>query len=388
MKVGVLATMIFRALDRVPDRFLRRARARRGRRRGSGRARQLHALSRTRARWTATRIRTATATVRLRPQQAPAGATPPTWPSGRARSRRRPRPTSMRITTAAGGHHVYGPRHLEGSLQEFGTQFKSGLSCANPNVRRQLSQLAFVTSFRSDSLKLETQFLASLVELIERRQSCRGEREMRTLKTLAAFGALLLVATGANAAITFNVSTVGPTATPARRSTSPSRWRARRWIMSSVLSVRLAPEWRQRSRLTAVQSCRPVRPGGAAGPNTTCTNGTSEPVSCATSRPGATSCGLRREQQHRRRLVVVLCRHPVADGTYNLGRFTFTALAAGLVSIGNCEIRDATPLKIPAATVNNSVALNPIPEPTTAALLGLGLVRPRDWRRSGAARDS
>ena len=60
---------------------------------------------------------------------------------------------------------------------------------------------------------------------------------------------------------------------------------------------------------------------------------------------------------------------PVADGIYYLGRFTFTSTTNGTVSIGQCEIVNSNIELVPCS----SNSYGSIPEPTTAALLGLGL---------------
>jgi len=197
---------------------------------------------------------------------------------------------------------------------------------------------------------------------------------MRTLKTLVAFSALLLVASGANAAISFQV-----TALPANGDGDPAQevevnltLNGGEGANGGILSFGI--DWLLNGAsvpLSAVQ----VPASSGTGPNTTCTN-TNNQFMCAfgTAPNNATTLGSAGSNSTGFNWGWSFPSSPnwVLDGTYFLGRFTFTDVAAGNVSIGNCDIRDVNFELIPCSS--NSVALNPIPEPTTAALIGLGLM--------------
>jgi hypothetical protein len=183
---------------------------------------------------------------------------------------------------------------------------------------------------------------------------------MRTLKNLAAVGALLLVASGANAAVSFTLTALnngGPQEVDVSLTLSGGTGNA---------IIAFAFDWLLDGAnvpLSAVQ--QPASAG--TGPNLAC-DGVSNQFMCAfgaatvVGSAGSNSIGDGWTWDF---------TGPVADGVYNLGRFTFTDLTGGLVSAGNCEILDGSLNTIPCSS--NSAAIVAVPEPTTAALLGLGL---------------
>jgi len=186
---------------------------------------------------------------------------------------------------------------------------------------------------------------------------------MRTLKTLAAFGVLLLAATSANAALTFSVTALNNggaqeidltlTVSGGSGSNPDMPVMSIDWLLNGAAIP-----------LSAVQLPGSV-PG--PGPNTTCAN-TNNQFMCAFS--GGSAIGSSSSNDVGNDWAWSFAA-PVPDGIYNLGRFTFTDVAGGNVSIGDCLILTSGSLSIPCQS--NSAALNPIPEPTTAALIGLGL---------------
>jgi len=195
---------------------------------------------------------------------------------------------------------------------------------------------------------------------------------MRTLKTLVAFSALLLVASGANAAISFTVTGPQLDGDAAQEVEVSLTLSGGEGANGGILSFGI--DWLLNGAsvpLSAVQ----VPASSGTGPNTTCTN-TNNQFMCAfgTAPNNATTLGSAGSNSTGFNWGWSFPSSPngVLDGTYFLGRFTFTDVAAGNVSIGNCDIRDVNFELIPCSS--NSVALNPIPEPTTAALIGLGLM--------------
>jgi hypothetical protein len=204
---------------------------------------------------------------------------------------------------------------------------------------------------------------------------------MRTLRNLAALGALLLVASGANATITFTVSTgadIGPgqeidvAITLAGSAVDNVTAYSFDWLLNGAAIP-----------LSAVQGPVTAPPGGVPG-QTQCTTGTAFQYMCNFA--GTVSVGTSGNNIVGDGWLWSVTGAQV-DGTQTLiGRFTFTDTAAGLVSTGNCENPQADTFENIDCTGNNSVALNPIPEPTTAALLGLGLAGLVVGGRSGRRR--
>lgn len=204
---------------------------------------------------------------------------------------------------------------------------------------------------------------------------------MRTLRNLAAFGALLLVASGANATITWTVSTGADTGAGQEIEVAITLAGS---AVDNVAAYQF--DWLLNGAaipLSAVQAGSTAPPGGAAG-QTACTAGTAFQYQCNFTGAVSVGSGLGNTVGDNWLWSVTGAQ---ADGTQNLiGRFTFDDFASGLVSIGNCENPNADTFENVDCTGNNSVALNPIPEPTTAALLGLGLAGLVIGGRSGRRR--
>ena len=182
---------------------------------------------------------------------------------------------------------------------------------------------------------------------------------MRTLKTLAALG-VLLIATGANAAVIFSLSLPAADADPEQEVDVSVTLTG--GTGSTVLAF--AFDWLLNgANVINGQQATPASSG--TGPNTACVN-TNNQFMCnygaatVVGSAGSNDLGDGWTWDY---------TGSVVDGTYSLGRFTFAASATGSVSAGNCEILDSNLNSIPCSS--NSVQL--VPEPTTAALLGLGL---------------
>jgi len=193
---------------------------------------------------------------------------------------------------------------------------------------------------------------------------------MRTLKFLVAgFGALLLIASSATAAVIFTVSAPAPGAD----GDSAQEVDVSLTLTggSGALIVAFSYDWLLNGAAVPLSAVQLPAGGAPSGPQI-------NPAGCA-SVNNQFMCNF---DSNRGSSVGSAGSNDVGDnwlwdfnapldGTYNLGRFTFTDLAAGEVSIGGCEIYDGSFNQVPCSS--NSVPLNPIPEPTTAALLGLGL---------------
>ncbi len=190
---------------------------------------------------------------------------------------------------------------------------------------------------------------------------------MRTLKFLVAgFGAALLVASGANAAVIFTVSAPAPGADgDAAQEVDVSLTLS---DGSGAVIVAFSFDWLLNGAAVPLSAVE-LPAGPALGPQV-------NPAGCAS----VSNQFLCNFDSNRGSAVGSAGSNDVGDnwlwdfngpldGTYNLGRFTFTATQTGDVSIGGCEIYDGSFNQVPCSS--NSVAL--VPEPTTAALIGLGL---------------
>jgi hypothetical protein len=205
---------------------------------------------------------------------------------------------------------------------------------------------------------------------------------MRTLKTLVAFGALLLVASGANAAVQFTLS-LASDADPAQEVDLTLTLTGGTGADIPVFQI----DWLLNGAtipLAAVElPAGGAPPQGAPGEGpaivpSPCNTGTTNQFMCAFG--GGNAIGSQGSNDVGTAWLWSFASPAVADGSYSLGRFTFTALASGDVSIGNCFIIASIPDEfVPCSS--NTVA---IPEPTTTALLGLGLLALAGWRRVSA----
>jgi hypothetical protein len=196
---------------------------------------------------------------------------------------------------------------------------------------------------------------------------------MRTLKTLAAFGALLLVASGANASLTFSVSAAAPDADTAQEMDVTLTVTGGTGLDVQVMSF----DWLLNGAaipLSAVElpgGGLPDPPGGPAVLSAAnCPTGSTNQFLCSFG--GGSGIGTAGSNSIGNDWAWSFSVPPgIADGVYSLGRLTFTAFAGGNVSIGDCLILTPASATVPCGS--NQTALNPIPEPTTAALIGLGL---------------
>jgi hypothetical protein len=193
---------------------------------------------------------------------------------------------------------------------------------------------------------------------------------MRTLKTLAAFGALLLVASGANASLTFTVSAAAPDADTAQEIDLTLTVTGGTGLDMQVMQF----DWLLNGAAIPLSAVELPAGGAPTGPAVltaaACPTGSTNQFLCSFG--GGSGIGSAGSNDQGNDWAWSFAVPPgVADGVYSLGRFTFAALAGGNVSIGDCLILTPASVTIPCGS--NQTALNPIPEPTTAALIGLGL---------------
>lgn len=194
---------------------------------------------------------------------------------------------------------------------------------------------------------------------------------MRTLKTLAALGALLLVASGANAAVSFTLSTPAPDADPNQEIDLTLNLSGGDGALIVVFQfdwlLNGAPIPLAAVALPANTTATPNGPATVSAANCAGADALHNQFMC--SFLGGAAIG---GQGNNNVGAVWLWSFAgtTVDGSYDIGRFTFDGFASGNVSIGNCFIASST-TEFPCS--GNTATLVPIPEPTTVALLGLGL---------------
>lgn len=193
---------------------------------------------------------------------------------------------------------------------------------------------------------------------------------MRTLKTLAALGALLLVASAANATISFQLTNVSGANPDAGQEVDVSV------VLTNAVAmdiVAMAFDWLLDGvAITPADVEFPTAPGPALDNNAAapCDVAGANQFMCAFA--GGSPVGALPTNDIGDAWTWDTTPANMVDGTIHIGRFTFSAIADGVVSIGNCEIVDSNVNSVPC-TGNTTTTVSAIPEPTTAALLGLGL---------------
>jgi hypothetical protein len=202
---------------------------------------------------------------------------------------------------------------------------------------------------------------------------------MRTAQTFAVFFALLVIASGANAAVVFNVSYVSEDADFAQEvDVSVTLTDV---IGMDILAFQM--DWLLNAANVPASAVELPTGGVPSGPvvltSGPCTNPANQFMCSFT---GGSPVGSASSNDVGDNWLWDICCGVLADGTYYLGRFTFAGTAFGTVSIGQCEIVNSSLELVPCSS--NSVGFYPIPEPTTAALLGLGLLGLAGCRRARA----
>src|SRR2546427_3964935 len=156
---------------------------------------------------------------------------------------------------------------------------------------------------------------------------------MRTLKIFAAFGALLLVASGANASVTYTVSTGANVGAGQEMDVAITLTNA---ATEGADYAAFQFDWLLNGAAIPASDVQPgsiAPPGGVAG-QTACTAGTAFQYQCNFT--GAVSSGTSGSNTVGNGWLWSV-NGALADGTFNLiGRFTFADTAAGNVSVGNC----------------------------------------------------